>query len=217
MGMKTSKISLLLIGMVFIFQSCATETNITGSWKNTEAKTNQINSVLVTALTEKANVRQTVEDDLAKGLREKGYKASRSIDVMPPKFTQNKELDKEELLEKIKKTNIDAILTVALLDKDTETRYVPGTYGYTPVTRFGYYGRFLGYYNTWYPTVYSPGYYSEDKIYFIEANLYDAKTEELLWSAQSETYNPDNLRDFSKNFANVVIAKMEKDGILQKK
>lgn len=215
--MKIIKVFALLIGIVLIFQSCASETQITGSWKKTGAEVNQINSILVTALTEKANARQTVEEDLAKGLREKGYKATRSIDVMPPKFTENKELNKEELLDKIKKTNIDAILTIALLDKNTETRYVPGTYGYTPVTRFEYYGRFLGYYSTWYPTLYSPGYYSEDNVYFIEANLYDAKTEELLWSAQSETYNPDNLRDFSKNFTNVVITKMEKDGILRKK
>lgn len=209
------KFILLLIGVLLLIQSCAPETQITASWKNKAVKANQVSSIMVTALTDKANVRQVVEEDLAKGLQEKGYKATRSMDVAPPKFTEGSEPDKEELLNKIRKTKIDAILTIALIDKDTETRYVPGSYGYTPVTRFGYYGRFGGYYNTWYPTLYSPGYYTEDKVYFIEANLYDAKTEELLWSAQSETYNPGGLRDFSKDFTSAVIAKMEKDGILR--
>src|SRR5690606_23752299 len=106
------------------------------------------------------------------------------------------------------------ILTVALIDKETETRYVPGNAGYAPMPRFGYYGTFWGYYNTWYPTLYSPGYYEGEKVYFIETNLYDADTEELLWSAQSETYNPRNLPDFASTFADVVVSRMERDDLL---
>ena len=80
--------------------------------------------------------------------------------------------------------------------------------------RFGYYGTFWGYYNTWHPTLYSPGYYQEDKVYFIETNLYDAETEQLLWSAQSETYNPSSLTIFAKTFADVVVSRMQQEDLL---
>jgi hypothetical protein len=210
---KILAINLLIL--TIIFQSCGPATQVTGSWKNDKAPSAKIQSIMVTALTGRANARQTVENDLARALEKDGYKAVRSFDVIPPTFTQGKSPDKEALLEKIKGTDADAILTVALIDQETENRYVPGNYGYAPMTRFGYYGRFWGYYNTWYPTLYSPGYYTEDKIYFLETNLYDAKTEELLWSGQSETYNPGSLTEFSKEFSLVVLAKMEKDGVLK--
>jgi hypothetical protein len=194
---------------------CAPSTEIIGSWKNTQANPENLNSILVTALTSNTQARQTVENDLTRALQLNGYQAIKSMEVLPPTFTAGKEPDKEVLLDKIDGTGVDAILTVALLNKETENRYVPGNYGYEPIPRFGYYGRFWGYYNTWYPTLYSPGYYTEDEIYFLETNLYNAETEELLWSAQSETYNPGNLSGFSKDFASVVITKMEEDGVIK--
>lgn len=211
------KKSICFYGAVIILvAACSPGTEITGSWKNPKAGEGNIRSILVTSLTAKTNARETVEADLARALQSKGYQAVKSIEVMPPSFTDGKEPDREALLDKIKGSGVDAILTVALINKETENRYVPGSYTYEPIPRFGYYGRFWGYYNTWYPTLYSQGYYTEDKVYFIETNLYDAKTEDLLWSAQSETYNPGNLASFSKEFSSIVLAKMERDGVIRK-
>ncbi len=194
---------------------CAPSTEITGSWKSDRADEAKVNRILVTSLTSNTDARQTVENDLANQLQKKGYEAIKSINVVPPTFTASKEPDKNLLLDKIKGTDVDAILTVALIDKETDSRYVPGNYAYAPITRYGYYGRFWGYYNNWYPAFQSPGYYTQDKVYYLETNLYDAKTEELLWSAQSETYTPDGLKDFSKEYASIVIDKLRKDGVLK--
>jgi hypothetical protein len=195
--------------------ACSTTTEVTGSWKNPDVTLKPMNTVLVTALTGRNNARQTVETDLANALQKDGIKSVRSLDILPPSFTASKEPDKEALLKKIKGSNVDAILTVALIDQTTESHYVPGSYGYAPMTRFGYYGRFWGYYTNWYPTLYSPGYYTEEKTYFLETNLYDAHTEELIWSAQSETYNPSSLDSFSKEFSATVLSEMKKDGLIR--
>jgi hypothetical protein len=139
------------------------------------------------------------------------------MESFPPSFSDDaKDIDNSDMLDKIRKTGVDGIITIALIDKETENRYVPGDYGYAPVTRFRYYGRFSGYYTMWYPTMYSPGYYEQNKIYFIEVNFYDANSEELVWSAQSETYNPSSLGQFSKEFAAVIVSKMQQDGVLRK-
>jgi hypothetical protein len=215
--MKRSILSIFSVWLsCFVLVACTSNTQITGAWKSPaleQGKTTE--KILVTAMTSRANARERVESDLAKALQQKGYAAVKSIDIMPPSFTQGKEPDKEVLVNKIKGAGVDAILTVALIDKETDNRYVPGSYGYEPIPRFEYYGRFWGYYNVWYPRLYSPGYYQEDKIYFLETNLYDAKSEELLWSAQSETYNPANLESFSREFATAVLDKMEKDNVLK--
>lgn len=197
------------------FAGCSPSTQITGSWKNTDSQlSGSLNTILVTALTGRTTARQAVENDIAAALEKKGYKTIKSMDVMPPTFTSSETPNREELLSKIDDTGADAILTVALIDEETETRYVPGSVSYAPFPRFGYYGTFWGYYNTWYPTLYDPGYYEEDKVYFIETNLYDAETEQLLWSAQSETYNPKSLPDFADEFADVVVTRLERDAVL---
>jgi hypothetical protein len=210
------KTNIVIILTAICFAACSPGTQITGSWKNTNARasTADINTILVTALTPRVNARQSVENDLASALQKEGYNTIKSIEVLPPTFTDGQKPDKDELLSRIGGSGADAILTVALIDEQTESRYVPGNAGYSPMPRFGYYGTFWGYYNTWYPTLYSPGYYEDDKVYFIETNLYDAETEELLWSAQSETYNPKSLPDFASEFAEVVVSRMEKDDLL---
>jgi hypothetical protein len=201
-----------IIGLVLL-AACGSSTQITGSWKNPSAKP-AYNRIIVAALTTSVRARQTVENDLARELADNGIAVTKGFDVFPPSFTESKEPDKDAMLKKIRGENVDAIMTITLVDKETETRYVPGSYGYTPVTRYRWYGRFSGYYTNWYPTMISPGYYEENRVYFIETNLYDADTEELIWSAQSETYNPSDLSSFSAEFASIVVAKMREDGVL---
>lgn len=207
---------IFIIITALCFAGCSPSTRITASWKNSDAQiAGNMNTILVTALTGRTTARQAVENDIAAALEKKGYKTIKSMDVMPPTFSGGSQApDREELLSKIDGSGADAILTVALIDEETETRYVPGSYGYAPYPRFGYYGTFWGYYNTWYPTLYDPGYYEEDKVYFIETNLYDARSQELLWSAQSESYNPGKLPDFADEFSEVVVSRLENDGML---
>ena len=217
LDVKTSIMKKYIVILIsFCLGGCGAGTEITGSWRNSEAQSvaEDIHTIMVTALTPRANARQRVENDLATALQERGYQTIKSIDVLPPTFTDGQVPDKTKLLSRIEETGADAILTVALIDENTESRYVPGSYGYAPYPRFGYYGTFWGYYTTWYPTLYSPGYYEEDKVYFIETNLYDAESEQLLWSAQSETYNPRSLPRFASDFAKVVVTRMVKEDLL---
>ena len=141
-----------------------------------------------------------------------GIYATGSFGIIPPGFKAN-EADKEEILKEIRKLGSGAILTITLLDQTNETRYVPGTTMYSPMG-FGHYGRFWSYYGTYNPYMYDNGYYTTDKNYYLEANLYDVQTEEMIWSSQSESTNPSSLKQFSKAFANSVVNQLVKDGII---
>lgn len=118
------------------------------------------------------------------------------------------------MLDEIGKIGADAILTVSLIDKETDTRYVPGSYDYAPYPRYNFYGRFWGYYSYWYPVIYTPGYYVNEKTYYIETNLYDANTQELVWSAQSETYSPSGLHDFASEYAQLIAKKLKQENVI---
>ncbi|TDK42508.1 hypothetical protein [Algoriphagus formosus] len=208
--MKRSLLPIILIAL--LISACGTSVRILGSWTNPSKPSTGYQSVFVTALTQNVLARQAVESDLEQLLNSKGVEAVSSFEVIPPGFKAGEER-KEEVLNKIRELGSETILTVTLLDQTNETRYVPGTTMYTPM-RYGYYGRFWPYYNTYSPYMYEPGYYTTDKNYYLEANLYDANSEELIWSTQSETTNPTSLEDFSTAFANSIVKQLIKDGII---
>ncbi len=200
-----------LIAVFFV--SCGPSTVITGSWKNPELPSQKYNRILVAALTSNTIAKVTVENEMAAALGN-SVNVLKSVSEMPPNI-HNADSDKDTIMNRVKNKNIDAILTISLISKETESRYVPGANPYNPIAGYNYYDSFWSYYNYGYPYYYSPGYYIQEKIYFIETNLYDALTEKLIWSAQSRTYNPAGLEKFSKEFAAIIVAKMKKDGILK--
>ena len=82
---------------------------------------------------------------------------------------------------------------------------------------YGMYGSYYGYYNHYYPQVYSPGYYSTDKTYYIESNFYDLELDQLLWSIQSEAYNPTSLESWFKKYSYNLIKLQKEEGLITKK
>lgn len=202
------------LALCFLFLSgCGPSTYIIGSWTNPEAVPINYDNILVTAITENMSVKQTLESELAEKLRAQGVNATKSVEEWPPSFTQEQP-SREALMQAIQETGHDAIMTVAIVDEELETRYVPGAGPYAPMARFPYYGNFWGYYNYWYPQFYDPGYYTTDKVYYLETNLYDAQTERLVWSAQSETINPGDLQNFAEEYAQVTVEELREDNIL---
>ncbi|WP_299987811.1 hypothetical protein [uncultured Pontibacter sp.] len=201
---------LLLTGIA----ACSSSTQIMGSWKSPEIEAQNYQRVVVAALTDNVLARQEVENDLQAQLQMRGIQATRSIDLFPPSATAKTGPDVNLLIERIKEDGHDAILTATLVDEQTETRYVPGNMGYRPMTRFVWYGSFRGYYNYWYPTLYDPGYYTEDKVYYLETNLYDVNSDRLVWSAQSKSHSPRSLRKAASRFAELTVQKMAEDNVL---
>ncbi|MES2285116.1 MAG: hypothetical protein V4547_05455 [Bacteroidota bacterium] len=200
----------LFIAVLFI--SCGPSTVITASWKSPSVPSEKYSRILVAALTSNTIAKVTLENEVALALGN-GINVLKSISEFPPDI-HNTDSDKETIMNNAKNKNVDAILTISLINKETETRYVPGSYSYNPIVGYNYYDNFWGYYSYRYPYSYDPGYYVQDKIYFIETNLYDVETEKLIWSAQSRTYNPAGLQTFSKEFSTIIVAKMKKDGVI---
>ena len=104
------------------------------------------------------------------------------------------------------------IVTITrLVDVASETIYHPGTTAYVPAA--GYYG--MGaYYHSSYMMVSDPGYVSESKIYKVETNVYDVKTEKLIWSGLSHTTDPSNFQEAAASIAQLVVGEMIKMKII---
>ncbi|TRZ45742.1 hypothetical protein [Robertkochia solimangrovi] len=209
-------ISFLTIGAFLLLSCGGATTKMTGSWKNPDAKFDKkYNSVFIAFIGSNVQLKNLLENELAEKVSAKGVKAVKSHDIFKQTFSKENMPTKEELLEEIKSTGCESIFTVTLKDTETSTRYVPGSTTYAPMG-YGGYGRFYGYYSSYYPMTYDPGYYTEDKKYFVESNFYDTATEELVWSAQSATYNPTDYENFIEGYTKALADQLVKDGVIKK-
>jgi hypothetical protein len=219
--MKALKVSLLLL-IAVLFASCSSYQEVLSTWVNKAAfKDHNYKKVFVMALNESKNARYTMETDLSKSFEKLGLQVVTAEEAFPASFTGNAaKPTKAEILAKAKELNCDLIFTETLLKKETESRYVPGTYWdagfYEPYPAFPYYEGFGLYYDYWTPVVYTPGYFETDRMYFIEGNLFDVASDKILWSLQSETFDPTSLNEFSSSYSNLVAHQAIKDGLFKK-
>lgn len=207
-----STIPLLLAILIL----CSCNRKITGTWKNPQ-QLFTYDTIMVTALTINLHAKRIIEHNIAGELTEKGVQASKSCEVFPPNFT-DETIGRDHVFERIHRRDANAILVLSLFDMQTENhRHKKGTHPYKvndPDRSAVNSKTFWNYFTHWYPRVYTPRYYIPGKTYFIEANLYDAYTEELIWSARSKEYRPVDLARFSRVFAALVANKLEKDEVI---
>jgi hypothetical protein len=199
----------LLMGTV----SCISTLKITSSWKAENVQPKDYKKILVLGLMNVPDrtIREKMEGHLAEDLNTLGYNAVCACEVFDPKAFNN--MTEEAAINKLKNQGIDAVLTVVLLDKQKERKYVPGNIYYSP---YGYYyNRFWGYRSTLYHRIYEPGYYVSDTKYFWESNLYDMASQQLVYSVQTQSFSPDNANNLGHEYAKLIVKDIVKHNVLQ--
>ena len=224
--MNKSKLfaALIIIGSPFIILSCSPAIKTTGSWVNKEKLPGEpIKSVFVVAFTDNMDVRLHLEKNIAEAAEKKGMKAYKSTEIIGTVEMKYVAPVRDVFLKKLEDLNCETVFTVALINAVSETRYVPGsTASYSPYAYSSYggyggygayggpYGGFGGYYGYAVSTVSTPGYYTTDKEYFIEAKLFDIKSDELLLSIQSTAKNPGDISKSSKEYTETLMEEIKK-------
>ena len=155
--------------------------------------------------------RDKMEAHLVGDLTDRGYVAVSAIKEYGPKYFEN--MKEAEVLDKLSNSGVDAVITVVLLDKNKERYYVPGRVYYSPYTI--YQRNFWGYYTTIYERIYTPGYYQVDTKYFWESNFYDLKNKNLLYTVQTETFDPESVEILAHEYGLLIVNDMNKKAALK--
>jgi hypothetical protein len=215
-----TKINPLLYGLFFLLViiGCRTSTEITAQWKADETTETEYQRVFVASLMDDLAARAEIEEEYASRLANRNVETIKSVDVFRPGFLDDTQPSKEQLLEIIQEQNVDGILTITLIDEKDEQRWVPGGGPgpmVAPMGRFGYYGTFPGYFDHWYGTGWNTGYYTQETKFLIETNLYDASSLDLIWSAQSKTYNTRNLASLATEYVDAIKKELREGKLIQ--
>ncbi len=206
MNRKLNMIFCLSIITLFIMASCAT-TDLTQVWKDDNYQ-GQISNVLVVGVIKQAVTKRMFEDEFVKQLQTYDVRGNASYRI----FQSSEMLGKEAVLAEVKKRKIDAIVVTRLIDKKTVETEMPSTaYTYALSPRHGSWDRF---YTASYVTVYEPGHTYIDEVAVLETNLYDTKSEALIWSAVSETFIGDSADQMVKDFVKQIITSLSKNGLI---
>ena len=99
-----------------------------------------------------------------------------------------------------------------LVDVEKEVTYTPGRYNSFP----SYYQDFGGYYRRSWQYYSTPGQYNTTKTFNVETNVYSIKENKIIWSALTESVNPDGVEQMTAEIADVVYKKMLKEGFVSK-
>jgi hypothetical protein len=159
----------ILAFTTFLLTGCS-QTKVTSVWVDQEYEGDGIDDVFVVGVTKDGGLRRIFEDEFVTLFKQRGVKAISSYRLLPDEDLR----DEKKLDSKVIESGSDTILMTRILDIRKDTQYIPPDYVYT--------GGWHGYYNRAYMV--SPGHTVEYETAVLETNLYDLKTDKLIWSAR---------------------------------
>lgn len=200
--MKHTSRVFIIITIIFLGMACSTGTKVTGSWTKPEQEPESFNKIVVLGIGHNSENRRIFEDHVETRLATRGYPVIAALDLLPPNAAIGT-ITKDIVVDIFRAANVDAVFTMSMRHMEDTRRYVSGQGYYMPyyynVPFYDYYGSFNNYY-------YTPGYYTGSFQVFLEANLFDFSTGELLWSAQTKTVDVQDIEKMAEQFADVIVA-----------
>jgi hypothetical protein len=196
--------------LVVASYGCGTSTQLTGAWSEPAYQGQPNQKVLVVALTQNERNMKIWESAFSTALQADGAQPIAGSSLLPAAGAA----DEAALRGAVKQCGADLLAVTRLLAVDKEQEYVPGSTYYSPAP--SYYG-YYGYYSSSYAVVSTPGYIQENTIVKLETNLYDVKTEKLVWSGQTDTLNPESAQDAATSIAITIIDDLVKRKVIRKK
>ena len=194
-----------LFSFVFLIISCA-GTELTNTQINEAYKGKPVSDILVIAITGNEDSRRSFERKFVAQLKSAGVEAISSEDAIP--MPADLKMKKETILNAVNQFDNDAVIITHLIDKEEKEVYVRGG-----GANRGYYS----FYHSRYAYSYAPSHSSTSKTLLLETNLYDVKTEKLIWSGKSKTWSKDSKDRIINDVIKVVINDLQKNKLISPK
>jgi len=196
--------ALLAFSIAGLMFACAPATKLEKSWADPSfnmTTSKPFNKVLVVAPLKDENSQRIAEDKIVAELKKGGnvIDAVQSYTI-PREANSDQKATEEKLIAK----GFDGIILMRLTDIENSTSYVQGS-------SYGGYGRY-----GWYGYGYTPGYYVEDKTFFVETNFYQLPGAKLLWSGTTSSLNPSKFESTMDQVIYSIKTDLQKKGLIKK-
>jgi hypothetical protein len=203
---------LLAAPMVVALSGCQS-TSIQSAWFDPAYTGGPMKKIDVVGVGSNVSDRRVFEDIFAQKLSAAGVEGVPGYTVMP----DNARIAEAPFSSAIERSGAQGLLLVRLLGVDTRTQVsttvVPAGPGWGPGYGPGYgpYGGFYG--PAWMPVTQV----SQYDVASVEVSLYDVKTRRLIWSATTQTMNPQSVAQETPGFADLIIKQLAARGLIAAK
>ena len=192
---------------VFIISCAGTGTELTqNKIDETAYKGAPVSDILVIAITGNEHNRRSFEKKFVSRLKSVGVDAISSEEAIP--MPADLELKKETILSAVKQYENDAVIITHLIGKEEEDVYTRGGSGHRG---------FFGFYSSRHSIARDPGYASTSTTVRLETNLYEVKTEKLIWSGKSDSWSRDSKDHIINDVIKAVINDLQKNKLIAPK
>jgi len=180
--------------LLFFFMTSCASTKVTGEWKDPDMTAKQFKKILVMGVAKQPKDRRSYEDEFVRQLKAKGVMAVSSHTLIK----RENMWDKETIVQTLESSEFDSIIVTRVANiKARQQRYYNNN-------MYDYYGSFA------YPAVTT----NNQQKFGFESNLYDAKTEKLVFSLSSDTFAQDNIHKRLDSYIKTVINKLFQNKLL---
>jgi hypothetical protein len=197
-----------LLGLVLlaVLLTACSATQIKSVWKDS-SYLGQPHKVMVIAVAKEPISRRIFEDEFVLQLKARGTDAIASYTILPDKNQD----DQAAIAKMVEQMGADTVLISRLVSKRSVRVYYPAIITHRP----HYYGKWPEYYRLGYETIDTPGYTTKYEYALMETNLYDARNDNLLWAATTETGVNNLNQTLIKPYIGTILNMMVEYGILR--
>jgi hypothetical protein len=202
--------------LIALIAACAS-TQLVSSWVDPNYQGGPLKKLIIFVASKDDAVRRNAEDQAAASLPA-STKGVASYKLFPNQSDLNPQ-NQENIKAVMVRDGFDGALVTRVLSKDQNNVYVPPqTYlvpgAGAPVAGVPY-GSFYGYYGYAYSYAYvSPGYTYQQTTYMIESILYRLPAGNVIWTATTESVNPDSRQEVVNELIRIIGSSLKKDGLV---
>jgi hypothetical protein len=171
--------------------------------------TGTADNILIIGVSDQSGVRRQFEDTFVKELALLGVSAKPSYQVL----TDEQISSKDTLDAAIREQSMDAVLVTRVIGIEEIQTYTPPTYTQTPSSYNRHYRDYYSYFNHA-AQVSTPAYWDKYEVLKLESNLYDSATQQLVWSIQSESFDPRSATQLIDDQISVAIKSLRNTGLI---
>lgn len=171
---------------------CAS-TAIVSSWKDPAATSVRFQRVVVMAPARDPGLRRSAEDELAQ----------RIPNAIPSYtlFSDGNLQDRAYVRQQLRARGFDGLVVFGIVSVNRETVWTPGAY-WGPAYAYG----------GW--PMYDPGYVSTETSVRVDTDVFDLRSDRLVWAAASRSYNPRSVRNLVDDVTRAVGNELRREGLL---
>ena len=209
-----NKIYIIFVAVLLLIVSACSTTSLKETWLNPRYQGNKsFQNILVLGISENETYRRNFEDSLTKELKDKGVNAEQGYLLFPGRLRP----DKTAIATQIADKGFDAMIISKVTGRKTK-EVVHYHDVYEPYARpfiHPYFGHEWYEYYSWnYDLMHEYSYTAEYQMLTAESTIYDTKTNELIWSADSETVVEGDIKDVIDSLVSALVNELRKKQVI---